>query len=338
MAKAKKKKQFVPLFEDYFDQFNLLSFDQAGRLFALIRSYCNMDPEQFLVLESSIALENGAKIIWSFLKSDLDSWYEEKQKKSETNAANARSRWKSAAATAPSPCSVDVPGQKSIIFTAEQDAPGDEPVLTAHAAGMNSMRNDANGMRKGAVASENDAIASPIYNINNNTNIHSNNIDIPCPDETSEEIHDTAVPTLETIIQLFTDNGSTKSEAQKYFNYYRMRNWMTAKGELITDVEESVKRWIARNARFWSRKSGRSSGISGYKPAANKQRTQNVQNVQPVNADQSRKVHTAAVASTPYWDGTCSCPSNVKPGSFRDFEQRNYDYNALQKMLSGCAM
>lgn len=333
MAKAKKK-NFIPLFEDYFDQFNLLTFDQAGRLFALIRSYRTMDPEQFHAMEASIALETGAKIIWSFLKSDLDSWYEEKQKKSETNAANARSRWKSDSA-APSLCSVDIPGQKSIIFTAEQASPVDEPVLTAHAAGMVGMRNDANGMRKDAVASENDAIASPIYNINNNTNIHSNNINIPCQDETSEEIPDTAVPTLETIIQLFTDNGSTKSEAQKYFNYYRLRNWMTAKGELITDIEESVKRWIARNARFWGRKSGRSNGISGHKPAAN---TQYAQNVQPVNADQSRKVHTATVASTPYWDGTCSYPSNVKPGSFRDFEQRNYDYNALQKMLSGCAM
>lgn len=334
MAKAKKK-NFIPLFEDYFDQFNLLTFDQAGRLFALIRSYRTMDPEQFHAMEASIALETGAKIIWSFLKSDLDSWYEEKQKKSETNAANARSRWKSDSA-APSLCSVDIPGQKSIIFTANQAAPGDEPVLTAHATGMSdSMRNDANSMRKGAVASENDAIASPIYNINNNTNIHSNNINIPCQDETSEEIPDTAVPTLETIIQLFTDNGSTKSEAQKYFNYYRLRNWMTAKGEQIIDVEESVKRWIARNARFWSRKSGRSDVISGHKPAAN---TQCAQNIQPVNADQSRKVHTAAVASTPYWDGTCSYPSNVKPGSFRDFEQRNYDYNALQKMLSGCAM
>lgn len=334
MAKAKKK-NFIPLFEDYFDQFNLLTFDQAGRLFALIRSYRTMDPEQFHAMEASIALETGAKIIWSFLKSDLDSWYEEKQKKSETNAANARARWKAGtdlSGSGSSEISGDVPGQKSIIFTAEQTAPDSEPVLTAHASGM---RNDANGMRNDAFASKNDAVASPIYNINNNTNIHSNNINIPCQDETSEEIPDTAVPTLETIVQLFTDNGSTKSEAQKYFNYYRLRNWMTAKGELITDIEESVKRWIARNARFWGRKSGRSNGISGHKPAAN---TQYAQNVQPVNADQSRKVHTAAVTSTPYWDGTCSYPSNVKPGSFRDFEQRNYDYNALQKMLSGCAM
>ena len=332
MAKAKKKKQFVPLFEDYFEQFNLLSFDQAGRLFALIRGYHSMDPEHFYVLETTIALSDGAKIIWSFLKSDLDSWYEEKQKKSEINAANARSRWKTA-----SSCSSDVPGQKSIIFTADQAAPGDEPVLTAHAAGM---QNGANGMRKGTIASENDAIASPIYNINNNSNIHNNNIDIPCQDMDSE-ISDTtdtteALPTLETIIRLFTDNGSTKSEAQKYYNYYRLRNWMTAKGELITDVEESIKRWISRNARFWSRKSGfgRSQGKSG-----SHKNTPYTYPVNPVpESDQPGNSHTPAAPATPYWDGTCASPSTVKPGSFRDFEQRNYDFNALQKMLTGCAM
>lgn len=297
---AKKKKQFIPLFEDYFDQLNLLSFDQVGRIFMLIRC-CRSEPDQLLHLENS--LDTGAKVIWSFIKSDLEAWFEAKKKKSETNAANARARWKSE-----SPSSfADIPGQKSIIFTAEQAAPGSEPVLVAHAAGM----------RNNAVASENDAIASPIYNINNN--IHNNNNRDIRPEEETPAASE--FPVLETVVQLFLDNGSTKAAAEKYYNYYRIREWRTAKGELITNLEESVKRWIARDINFWRRRKAR--------------------NVHPVTADASDHSHighTAAVpgASATYWDGTCSRPANAKKNSIRNFEQRNYDYNALQKVL--CAI
>ncbi|MDY2627793.1 MAG: hypothetical protein SOW08_05675 [Lachnospiraceae bacterium] len=147
---------------------------------------------------------------------------------------------------------------------------------------------------------------------------------------------DTAVPALESVIRIFIDNGSTKAEAQKYYNYYTLRDWMTAKGELITDVEESVKRWIDRNARFWSRKSGRSQGKSGN----NRNRTPYTY---PVNnpvpeSDQPGNSSTPSSPATPYWDGNCASPSNVKPGSFRDFEQRNYDYDALMKLINPLAM
>ncbi|MDD7389477.1 MAG: DUF6291 domain-containing protein [Lachnospiraceae bacterium] len=331
MAKAKKKKQFVPLFEDYFEQFNLLSFDQAGRVFALIRSYGTMDPEQFRALEASVALENGAKIIWSFLKSDLESWYEEKKKKSETNAANARARWNAGTDLSGSgsfESSGDVPGQKSIIFTADQTAPGTEPVLTAHAAGMIGMRNDANGMRNDAFASKNDAVASPIYNINNH-NIHNNNI-YKDPDSIPETGETVEYPSLESIIQFFTDNGSTEEAARKYYNYYTLREWKTYKGELITDVEESVKRWIARDAKFWSKKAGTGKRHNSNRP-------QLVKTAAPA-ADGNKQIHTPAAPDTPYWDGNCHRPDNVKPNSFRDFDQRNYDFDALMKMINARAM
>ncbi|MCI7098853.1 MAG: DUF6291 domain-containing protein [Lachnospiraceae bacterium] len=332
MAKAKKKKQFVPLFEDYFEQFNLLSFDQAGRVFALIRSYRTMDPEQFRALEASVALENGAKIIWSFMRSDLESYYEEKKKKSETNAANARARWKAGTdlfGSGSSESSGDVPGQKSIIFTAEQTAPDSEPVLTAHAVGM---QNDANGMRNDAFASKNDAVASPIYNINNN-NIHNNNI-YKNPDSIPETGETVEYPSLESIIQFFTDNGSTEEAARKYYNYYTLREWKTYKGELITDVEESVKRWIARDAKFWSKKTAIGKRHSSNRPLSQPVKTTDLDPA----ANGNKQIHTPTAPDTPYWDGNCYRPDNVKPNSFRDFDQRNYDFDALMKMINARAV
>lgn len=135
---------------------------------------------------------------------------------------------------------------------------------------------------------------------------------------------DPEFPTLETVVQLFVDNGSTKAAAEKYYNYYRIRKWRTAKGELITNLQESVKRWIARDLNFWRRRSRK--------------------NIHPVTAaasDHSHIGHTSAVpaasgASATYWDGTCSRPANAKKNSLRNFEQRNYDYDTLQKVL--CAI
>lgn len=274
MAKAKKR-NFVPIYEDYFERINLLSFEQSGRLFALIRAYSSLDTLAFQAYEATIALETGAQILWSFIQSDLQSYFERKKAISKQNSANAQSRWGKT-----TPCSsTDIPGQKSIILTAEQTTSGTEPVLTAHATGM----------RKDAIAPENDATASPIYNINSNTNIH-NNI---C--ESGEKLES---PKLEDLIQLFKDNGSTEAEARKYYNYYQLRKWYTSKGERITDISNSVIRWIERNKRFW--KSKNKNNVAAYSGSVN---------------------HTSYIPA--------------KKPSINDFPQRQYDYEDLLNQING---
>lgn len=280
MAKAKKR-NFVPIYEDYFEQINLLSFEQSGKLFALIRAYSSLDALTFQAYEASITLETGAQILWSFIRSDLQSYFERKKAIAKQNSINAKNRWNKGKTT---PCSsTDISGQKSIIFTAEQTTSGTEPVLTAHAAGM----------RKDATALKNDADASSIYNINNNNTIHNNICE-------TEEIFES--PKLEDVIQLFKDNGSSAEEANKYYNYYQLRKWRTAKGEYITDISNSIIRWIERNNRFWRNKR---SSVKSY----SKNNTQN---------------HAAPVAYTP-----------AKKHSINDFPQRQYDYEDLLNKING---
>lgn len=283
MAKAKKR-NFVPIYEDYFEQINLLSFEQSGRLFALIRAYSSLDTIAFQAYEATIALETGAQILWSFIRSDLQSYFERKKAISKQNSANAHNRWNKGKTT---PCSsTDIPGQKSIIFTAEQTTSGTEPVLTAHATGM----------RKDAIAPENNATASPIYNINNNT-IH-NNI---CENEEKFES-----PKLEDIIQLFKDNSSTETEARKYYNYYQLRKWCTGKGERITDISSSVISWIERNKRFWKSKNKNNVAATVHYSGSNGQNT------------------TKPASYIP-----------AKKPSINDFPQRQYDYEDLLNKING---
>lgn len=288
MAKAKKR-NFVPIYEDYFEQINLLSFEQSGRLFALIRAYSSLDTLAFQAYEATITLETGAQILWSFIQSDLQSYFERKKAISKQNSVNAQNRWNKGKTT---PCSsTDIPGQKSIIFTAEQTMSSAEPVLTAHATGM----------RKDATAPKNDATASPIYNINNNTTIH--NI---CENEEKFES-----PKLEDIIQLFKDNGSTDTEARKYYNYYQLRKWCTAKGERITDISNSVIRWIERNKRFWKNKNKNNVTAAHY-------------NCSGSGNHNSGQNTTNSASYIP-----------AKKPSINDFPQREYDYEDLLDRING---
>ena len=55
-----------------------------------------------------------------------------------------------------------------------------------------------------------------------------------------------ASPSLDEVIQLFKEKGSTELEAEKFFYFYESKNWMVGKVKMKS-WSASVSSWLARN-------------------------------------------------------------------------------------------
>ncbi len=55
-----------------------------------------------------------------------------------------------------------------------------------------------------------------------------------------------APPSLDEVIQLFKEKGSTELEAEKFFYFYESKNWMVGKVKMKSWTA-SVNSWLARN-------------------------------------------------------------------------------------------
>ena len=55
-----------------------------------------------------------------------------------------------------------------------------------------------------------------------------------------------ASPSLDEVIQLFKEKGSTELEAEKFFYFYESKNWMVGKVKMKSWTA-SVNSWLARN-------------------------------------------------------------------------------------------
>ena len=64
--------------------------------------------------------------------------------------------------------------------------------------------------------------------------------------KTQKEHKRFAPPTMDEVIKLFIEKGSTKLEAEKFFYFYESKNWMVGKVKMKSWTA-SVSGWIARN-------------------------------------------------------------------------------------------
>lgn len=344
MAK-KKIKSIVSLFDEYSPQIDLLSFDQAGMLFALIRKSDSIYNPDFSFFESSLPLSDGCRMIWAFIKADLAAYWDKQRKLSAANAANARKRWGTT-----TPAADQVPdGQKSIIFSVSPAAAGSSssdsaPDLIPHIPGMRSHQS----------ASKTDATGcdriSPIYNNNNNFNNTDNNVRVK--EANLKNVSTPPVPDIEQIKSFFLANGATAEAAMDYFSYYAKRDWKCGDGKPIFDFARSVRLWVQRNAEYQKKQTERQkAAASSTGSAAKKQRTGNAEKHAAKKAGaqfhyfDQRKYNFDELLKDLYPDQEVTAVSdsaadeqNCQTGYHTDskfgFRQRTYDYDSLLDQIS----
>ena len=78
------------------------------------------------------------------------------------------------------------------------------------------------------------------------TNLTPNNNDNNINNGNNDNKKRFAPPTMDEVIKLFIEKGSTKLEAEKFFYFYESKNWMVGKVKMKSWTA-SVSGWIARN-------------------------------------------------------------------------------------------
>lgn len=205
------KKHMISISAEWNDLLDLLSFEESGKIFYLIRKFESLTTSALAVLEAGMELSNQAVMIWNSIKTELANMIEAKKAKSAKAAASARARWGTKEPAE------QIAGQSEMKYVITSDS--DRPEVHAPECVRNAsvMRTEC----------ERNANASALINNNiNNKNKY--------------------IYTESEIVKLFVSNGSTESEAKFYHRYYTKRNWITKTGKRITNLEASVKGWIRR--------------------------------------------------------------------------------------------
>lgn len=237
----RKKRSYIPIYEDVLPRVNALPYEQAGMILFLLGELSSQSPEELQALADSTPLSPDARVLWQEICRDAIAFQEAKKNRCRKNRQNALKRW-----------NTQCEGQKNIIFEVSPASDPEDPELIAKVPGI---KKDAIALQSDKVQSHTDATASDSIYISNN--INTNTITITSTNTntiTNQEYEDAIasvnaiVPDQDIVSRLFRMNGCYDDhEAIKFYIHYSKRGWTTKEGRKLKDIQTAVRLWIHRS-------------------------------------------------------------------------------------------
>lgn len=236
----RKKRSYIPIYEDVLPRVNALPYEQAGMILFLLGELSSQSPEELQALADSTPLSPDARVLWQEICRDAIAFQEAKKNRSRKNRANALRRWNS-----------QCDGQKNIVFEVSPASDPEDPELIAKVPGL---KQDAIALHSDKVQSHTDATASTIY-ISNNINTNNTSTNTSTNTSITQKEYDDAIASINAIVpdqdivtRLFRMNGCyDEHEAIKFFLHYSKRGWTTKEGRKLKDIQMAVRLWIHRS-------------------------------------------------------------------------------------------
>lgn len=236
----RKKRSYIPIYEDVLPRVNALPYEQAGMILFLLGELSSQSPEELQALADSTPLSPDARVLWQEICRDAIAFQEAKKNRSRKNRANALRRW-----------NTQCEGQKNIIFEVSPASDPEDPELIAKVPGI---KKDAIALQSDKVQSHTDATASTIY-ISNNINTNNTSTNTSTNTSITQKEYEDAIASVNAIVpdqdivsRLFRMNGCyDEHEAIKFFTHYSKSGWTTKEGRKLKDLQMAVRLWIHRS-------------------------------------------------------------------------------------------